>query len=232
MEVVQVLSREQLHGYQTFASDFIIEHASAAILLDCGCGKTIITLTAIKDLLFDRFEVQKVLVICPIRVAAVWAEEIGKWEHLQGLRFSVCVGTASQRRNALEADSDIYEINRDVVPWLIENYSGSAWKWDMLVIDELSSFKNSQAKRFKSLLKMRPKVKRIVGLTGTPSSNGLMDLWAEYRLLDLGERLGRFIGAYRAQYFRPEKTNGMVVYSYAPLPGAEERIYPGHAPRR
>lgn len=220
-----MLSREQLHGYQTFASDFIIEHPASAILLDCGCGKTIITLTAIKDLLFDRFEVQKVLVICPIRVAAVWAEEIGKWEHLQGLRFSVCVGTASQRRNALEADSDIYVINRDVVPWLIENYSGSAWKWDMLVIDELSSFKNSQAKRFKSLLKMRPKVKRIVGLTGTPSSNGLMDLWAEYRLLDLGERLGRFIGAYRAQYFRPEKTNGMVVYSYAPLPGAEERIY-------
>ena len=230
--MVQVLSREQLHGYQTFASDFIIEHPASAILLDCGCGKTIITLTAIKDLLFDRFEVQKVLVICPIRVAAVWAEEIEKWEHLQGLRLSICVGTASQRRNALEADSDIYVINRDVVPWLIENYSGSAWKWDMLVIDELSSFKNSQAKRFKSLLKMRPKVKRIVGLTGTPSSNGLMDLWAEYRLLDLGERLGRFIGAYRAQYFRPEKTNGMVVYSYAPLPGAEERIYPGHAPRR
>ncbi|MBR2258226.1 MAG: DEAD/DEAH box helicase [Blautia sp.] len=225
MEVVQVLSREQLHGYQTFASDFIIEHPASAILLDCGCGKTIITLTAIKDLLFDRFEVQKVLVICPIRVAAVWAEEIEKWEHLQGLRLSICVGTASQRRNALEADSDIYVINRDVVPWLVENYSGSAWKWDMLVIDELSSFKNSQAKRFKSLLKMRPKVKRIVGLTGTPSSNGLMDLWAEYRLLDLGERLGRFIGAYRAQYFRPEKTNGMVVYSYAPLPGAEERIY-------
>ena len=220
-----MLSREQLHGYQTFASDFIIEHPASAILLDCGCGKTIITLTAIKDLLFDRFEVQKVLVICPIRVAAVWAEEIEKWEHLQGLRLSICVGTASQRRNALEADSDIYVINRDVVPWLIENYSGSAWKWDMLVIDELSSFKNSQAKRFKSLLKMRPKVKRIVGLTGTPSSNGLMDLWAEYRLLDLGERLGRFIGAYRAQYFRPEKTNGMVVYSYAPLPGAEERIY-------
>ena len=220
-----MLSREQLHGYQRFAANFIISHPASAILLDCGCGKTIITLTAIKDLLFDRFEVQKVLVICPIRVAAVWAEEIGKWEHLQGLRFSVCVGTASQRRNALEADSDIYVINRDVVPWLIENYSGSAWKWDMLVIDELSSFKNSQAKRFKSLLKMRPKVKRIVGLTGTPSSNGLMDLWAEYRLLDLGERLGRFIGAYRAQYFRPEKTNGMVVYSYAPLPGAEERIY-------
>ena len=213
-----MLRREQLHGYQRYASEFICSHPESAILLDCGCGKTIITLTAIADLLWDRFEIRKVLVICPIRVAQVWAEEIGKWEHLSGLRFSIAVGTESQRRYALECDADVYVINRDVVPWLVENYA-QKWCWDMLVIDELSSFKNPQAKRFKSLLKVRPKVRRIVGLTGTPSSNGLMDLWAEYRLLDLGERLGKFIGSYRSSYFRPDKTNGVIVYSYKPALG-------------
>lgn len=225
LEVVRMLTPEQLHGYQRYAADFIVDHDAAAILLDCGCGKTVITLTAIESLLRDRFEVGRILVICPIRVAQVWAEEIGKWSHLQGLRYSIAVGTESQRRYALGADADIYIVNRDVVPWLVENYGGAAWKWDMLVLDELSSFKNPQAKRFKSLLKVRPKVRRIVGLTGTPSSNGLMDLWAEYRLLDLGERLGKFIGGYRNTYFRPDKTNGIIVYSYKPLPGAEERIY-------
>jgi SNF2 family DNA or RNA helicase len=225
LEVVRMLTPEQLHGYQRYAADFIVDHDAAAILLDCGCGKTVITLTAIESLLRDRFEVGRILVICPIRVAQVWAEEIGKWSHLQGLRYSIAVGTESQRRYALGVDADIYIVNRDVVPWLVENYGGAAWKWDMLVLDELSSFKNPQAKRFKSLLKVRPKVRRIVGLTGTPSSNGLMDLWAEYRLLDLGERLGKFIGGYRNTYFRPDKTNGIIVYSYKPLPGAEERIY-------
>ena len=225
LEVVRMLTPEQLHGYQRYAADFIVEHLASAILLDCGCGKTIITLTAIEDLLRNRFEVGHILVICPIRVAQVWAEEIGKWSHLQGLRYSIAVGTEGQRRYALGQDADIYIINRDVVPWLVENYGGATWKWDMLVLDELSSFKNPQAKRFKALLKVRAKVKRIVGLTGTPSSNGLMDLWAEYRLLDLGERLGKFIGGYRSQYFRPDKTNGIIIYSYKPLPGAEERIY-------
>lgn len=225
LEVVRMLTPEQLHGYQRYAADFTVDHDAAAILLDCGCGKTVITLTAIESLLRDRFEVGRILVICPIRVAQVWAEEIGKWSHLQGLRYSIAVGTESQRRYALGVDADIYIVNRDVVPWLVENYGGAAWKWDMLVLDELSSFKNPQAKRFKSLLKVRPKVRRIVGLTGTPSSNGLMDLWAEYRLLDLGERLGKFIGGYRNTYFRPDKTNGIIVYSYKPLPGAEERIY-------
>lgn len=220
-----MLTPEQLHGYQRYAADFIVDHDAAAILLDCGCGKTVITLTAIESLLRDRFDVGRILVICPIRVAQVWAEEIGKWSHLQGLRFSIAVGTESQRRYALGADADIYIVNRDVVPWLVENYGGAAWKWDMLILDELSSFKNPQTKRFKALLKVRPKVRRIVGLTGTPSSNGLMDLWAEYRLLDLGERLGKFIGGYRNTYFRPDKTNGIIVYSYKPLPGAEERIY-------
>ena len=219
-----MLSRDDLHEYQRFAADFIVEHPASAILLDCGCGKTIITLTAIEELLRERFEVGHVLVICPIRVAQVWAEELGKWSHLQGLRYSIAVGTASERRYALNQEADLYVINRDVVPWLVEEYGGE-WKWDMLVLDELSSFKNPQAKRFKALLKVRSLVRRVVGLTGTPSSNGLMDLWAEYRLLDLGERLGRFITRYRQEFFRPEKTNGQVVFSYAPLPGAEERIY-------
>ena len=218
------MDKTDLHSYQTFAADFIVTHPEAAILLDCGCGKTIITLTAIEELVRNRFEVGRVLVICPIRVAQVWAEEISKWTHLRGLRYSIAVGAVSQRRYALNQDADIYIINRDVVPWLVEEYGGE-WKWDMLVLDELSSFKNPQAKRFKSLLRVRSLVRRVVGLTGTPSSNGLMDLWAEYRLLDLGQRLGRFITRYRQEFFRPEKTNGQIVYSYAPLPGAEERIY-------
>ena len=134
-----MLGREQLHGYQRYAAGFIVEHPASAILLDCGCGKTIITLTAIEELLRDRFEIQRVLVICPIRVAQVWAEEIGKWGHLKGLRYSIAVGTESQRRYALAQEADVYLINRDVVPWLVENYGGAAWRWDMLVLDELSS---------------------------------------------------------------------------------------------
>lgn len=219
-----MLQKSDLHGYQLLASDFIIKHPASAILLDCGCGKTVITLTAIEELIRGQMEVSRVLVICPIRVAQVWADEIQNWEHLKGLRYSIAVGTASERRYALNQEADIYVINRDVVPWLVEEY-GKKWKWDMLVLDELSSFKNPQAKRFKALLKVRGKVQRIVGLTGTPSSNGLMDLWAEYRLLDFGERLGRFITRYRQTYFRPDKTNGQVVFSYKPLPGADERIY-------
>ena len=187
--------------------------------------KTVITLTAINDLLFDYFEIRKVLVIAPIRVAQhSWPDEIRKWEHLQNLIFSVAVGTAEERKAALQKQADIYIINRENVQWLIEE-SGVKLDFDMLIIDELSSFKNHQTKRFKALMKARPKVKRIVGLTGTPSSNGLMDLYAEFRLLDMGERLGRFIGQYRLQYFSPDKRNGMVVYSYKPLPGAENAIY-------
>lgn len=187
--------------------------------------KTVITLTAVNDLLFDYFEIHKVLVIAPIRVALhSWPDEIRKWEHLQDLIFSVAVGTAKERKAALQKQADIYIINRENVQWLIEE-SGIKLDFDMLIIDELSSFKNHQTKRFKALMKARPKVKRIVGLTGTPSSNGLMDLYAEFRLLDMGERLGRFIGQYRLQYFSPDKRNGMVVYSYKPLPGAEDAIY-------
>ena len=210
----------KMHSYQKYASDFIVKHRESAVLLDCGCGKTVIALTAIRELLCG--EVKRVLVICPVRVAQVWADEIQKWEHLQGLRYSIAVGSASERKSALEQEADVYIINRDVIPCLGETVQ---WKWDMVVLDELSSFKNHQTKRFKALMQVRPRVKRIVGLTGTPSSNGLMDLWSEYRLIDLGARLGRFIGQYRRTYFKPDKTNGVIVYSYKPLPGAEEKIY-------
>lgn len=187
--------------------------------------KTVITLTAVADLLFDSFSVRRVLVIAPLRVARdTWPQEVKKWDHLEGLRVSVAVGTETERRVALQRSADIYVINRENVQWLIEK-SGVAWDWDMVVVDELSSFKNPQAKRFKALMKIRGKVKRIVGLSGTPASNGLMDLFAEYRLLDKGIRLGRFISRYREEFFRPDKTNGVVVYSYKPLPFAEEEIY-------
>ena len=175
--------------------------------------------------MFDSFEVHKVLVIAPIRVASFsWPAEMEKWDHLKGMRYSVAVGTAAERLSALRRQADIYLINRENVQWLVSE-SGITFDFDMVVIDELSSFKNHQTKRFKALMKVRPKVKRIVGLTGTPSSNGLMDLWAEFQLLDMGERLGRFIGQYRTSYFRPDKQNGQVVFSYKPLPGAEKQIY-------
>ena len=213
------------HDYQVYASEYIKEHDAAAVFLECGLGKTSITLTAIHDLMFDRFEIHKVLIIGPIRVVTMsWPDEIKKWDHTSDLRYSVAVGTESERMAALEAQADIYLINRENVQWLVEK-SGLPFDYDMVVVDELSSFKNWQAKRFKALMKVRPKVKRIVGLTGTPSSNGLMDLFAEYKLLDMGQRLGRFIGQYRSRYFMPDKTNGHVVYSYKLLPGAEEAIY-------
>ena len=213
------------HEYQTYATEFIKEHPVSAVLLDMGLGKTAITLTAINDLMFDSFEVHKVLVIAPKRVATFsWPDEIRKWDHLQHLRFAVAVGSADERIAALQSDADIYLINRENVTWLIDE-SGLPFDYDMVVIDELSSFKSGGTKRFRSLLRVRPKIKRIVGLTGTPASNGLMDLWAEYRLLDMGERLGRFITHYRNAYFAPDKRNGTIVYSYVPLPGAEEAIY-------
>jgi SNF2 family DNA or RNA helicase len=190
-----------------------------------GLGKTVITLTALYNLLFDSFEAHRVLVIAPLRVARdTWPEELRKWDHLSFLKFSVAIGTKAERRAALGQQADIYIINRENVQWLIEE-SGFAFNFDTLVIDELSSFKNHQAKRFRALMKVRPKVKRIIGLTGTPSSNGLMDLWAEFRLLDMGQRLGRFIGQYRNEYFVPDKQNAMVIFSYKPQPNAERKIY-------
>jgi SNF2 family DNA or RNA helicase len=219
-----MLARNDLHYYQQFSVDFIAKNPISAIFLDCGLGKTVTTLTAIDDLLFDRFMISKILVICPLRVSAVWAAEICKWEHLSMLAYSVAVGTERERKAAFMKQADIYIINRENVHWLIED-SGVPFDFDTLVIDELSSFKNHQTKRFRSLMKVRPKVKRVVGLTGTPTSNGLMDLWAEYRLLDMGRRLGRFIGQYRTDYFVPDKRNGQVIFSYKPLPDAEKRIY-------
>lgn len=184
-----------------------------------------LTLTAIADLLFDSFEAHRILVIAPLRVARdTWPDELHKWEHLSDLRLSVAVGTETERKAALQVKADIYIINRENVGWLIED-SGIPFDFDTLVVDELSSFKNHQTKRFRSLMKVRPKVVRIIGLTGTPSSNGLMDLWAEYRLLDLGQRLGRFIGQYRSTYFTPDKRNGQIIFSYKPLPFAEKEIY-------
>ncbi|MBU4541798.1 MAG: DEAD/DEAH box helicase [Firmicutes bacterium] len=219
-----LLKKNDLHRYQKFSAQFIIEHPVAAIFLDCGLGKTVTSLTAINELLFDSFEVQRVLVVCPLRVGSVWANEIHRWEHLQKLQYSIAIGTEPERLAALSRKADIYIINRENVQWLIEK-SGVPFTFDLLVIDELSSFKNHQSKRFRALLKARPKVKRIIGLTGTPSANGLMDLFAEFRLLDLGERLGRFIGQYRSSYFKPDKRNGQVIFSYKPLPDAEEAIY-------
>ena len=213
------------HDYQRYAAEFIITHPISALLLDMGLGKTSITLTAINDLLFDSFEIHKVLVVAPLRVARdTWSAEIEKWEHLKNLQYSVVVGPAQERLKALCTPADIYIINRENIQWLVEE-SGLTFDFDMAVIDELSLFKNHQSKRFKAFMKVRPKLKRIVGLTGTPASNGLMDLFAEFKLLDMGERLGRLIGQYRNAYFQPDKRNGMVVYSYKPLPDAEQRIY-------
>ena len=213
------------HDYQAYATNFILDHPVAAVFLDMGLGKSVITLTAIFDLCLDSFLVRKVLVIAPLRVARdTWPAEIQKWDHLHGLSYSVAVGSELERKAALQQRASVYIINRENVQWLVEE-SGLPFDYDMVVIDELSSFKSYQAKRFRSLLKVRPSVKRMVGLTGTPSSNGLMDLWAEFRLLDLGKRLGRFITHYRNAYFQPDKRNGQVVFSYKPLPGAEDRIY-------
>lgn len=213
------------HNYQAFAINYIETHPIAAVLLDMGLGKTVISLTAIADLLFDSFEAHRILVVAPLRVARdTWPAEIAKWEHLQHLTYAVCVGTPKERRAALMAGADITIINRENLGWLIDS-SGFDFDYDMVVIDELSSFKNHKSKRFQSLMKVRPKVKRIIGLTGTPSSNGLMDLWAEFKLLDFGERLGRFITHYRNNYFIPDKRNGEIIYSYKPMAYAEDAIY-------
>lgn len=209
------------HDYQKFAIAFIETHPEAAVLLECGLGKTSITLTALYDLLFDHFAIHKVLIIAPIRVCRnSWAAEIGKWDHLKGLTYSLVLGTKEQRLAALRQKADLYIINRENVQWLVEG-SGMPFDFDMVVIDEMSSFKNHQSKRFKALRNVRPFVKRIIGLTGTPCSNGLMDLWAQFRLLDKGVRLGKRIGQYRDAYFTPD-WNG---FTYTPRKGAEKEIY-------
>lgn len=215
--------RYEPHDYQKYAIDYIEKHPQSAVLLDMGLGKTSITLTAINDLLFDSFDVHKVLVIAPLRVARdTWKAELAKWDHLDGLIYSVAVGTEAERRAALNAKADIYIINRENVQWLVENFT---FDFDMVVIDELSSFKSHQSKRFRSLMQVRPLVKRVVGLTGTPAGNGLMDLWAEFKIIDMGKRLGRFITHYRKEFFVPDRMNGQIVYSYRPKPNAEKEIY-------
>jgi len=213
------------HNYQSYAINFIDNKEIAALLLDMGLGKTSITLTSINDLMFDYFDVSKVLVIAPLRVAvSTWPEEIKKWDHLKDLEISVVVGDLKTRKAALAKRADIYIINRENIQWLIEK-SGYRFDFDMVIIDELSSFKSWKSKRFQSLMKVRPRIKRIVGLTGTPASNGLMDLFAEYKVLDMGARLGKFIGGYRNEYFLPDKRNGEIIYSYKPRVGADKLIY-------
>ncbi|KLL50817.1 DEAD/DEAH box helicase [Streptococcus agalactiae] len=214
-----------LHDYQEVTKDFIIRTPYAAVILDMGMGKTATTLSAINELMFDRYEVSKVLVIAPLRVAnTVWSDEIEQWEELRHLRYAKIVGTPKQRRAALEQDADIYIVNREILPWLVQQCS-PYFKWDMVVIDEVSSFKSWQSKRFKAFMAMRPYMKRVVGLTGTPSSNGLMDLFAEFKVIDSGERLGRFIGEYRSRYFDEGRRNGNIVYEYIPMDYAECQIY-------
>ncbi|HFU4194622.1 TPA: SNF2-related protein [Streptococcus suis] len=213
-----------LHNYQVVAKDFIIGHPNAAVILDMGMGKTVTTLSAVNELMFDRFEVTKVLVIAPLRVAnTVWSDEIEQWAELRHLRYSKIVGTPKKRKVALQKDADVYIVNRENLPWLVEQCS-PYFKWDMVVIDELSSFKSWQSKRFKAFMAMRPYMKRIVGLTGTPSSNGLMDLFAEFKVIDGGERLGRFIGEFRSRYFEEGRRNGNIVYEYIPMDYAECQI--------
>ena len=218
------------HDYQNYCTEYIKSHPIAALFLDMGLGKTVITLSAIKDLMLDTFEVSKVLIIAPLRVARdTWPAEIGKWDHLKGLDISVIVGDVKTRIAAVHHPAMIYVVNRENIKWLVEYYEKNGMRWDfsMVVIDELSSFKNYQSQRFKYLRKVRPYVRRWVGLTGTPSSNGLMDLWAEIGILDGGERLGKFIGRYREAYFKAGSMNPStgVVFQYVPRPGAEEMIY-------
>lgn len=211
------------HDYQTYATRFLLEHPVSCLMLDCGLGKTVITLTALWELVLDSFDIGRVLVIAPKRVAEnVWAQEITKWEHLTGLTAVRVLGSEQDRRSALNTPAFLYIINRENVTWLVKN---RRWDFDMVVIDELSSFKSHQAQRFKAMRKVRPLVTRIVGLTATPAPNSLMDLWSEMCLLDMGQRLGRYIGGYRERFFVPDKRNREIVYSYKPREGAEDKIY-------
>ena len=211
------------YDYQTFATNFVLEHPACGLILDMGLGKSVITLTALWSLLLDSFDVGKVLVVAPKRVAEnTWPAELKKWEHLEGLTWSLVLGSEKDRRAALQRRAKIYIINRENVAWLVDNYR---WDFDTLVIDELSSFKSSKAQRFRALKRVRPRISRVIGLTGTPQPNGLLDLWPQMYLLDMGQRLGRFVGGYRERFFLPDKRNREVIYSYKPKEGAEEKIY-------
>lgn len=211
------------HNYQQFATDFILNQSICCLMLDMGLGKTVITLTALWQLALDSFDVSRVLVIAPKRVAEdTWPKELAKWEHLTGLTSSLVLGSAAERKAALQRKAFLYIINRENVAWLVKNHY---WDFDMVVIDELSSFKSNKAERFKAMKKVRPMVTRIVGLTGTPAPNTLMDLWPQMYLMDMGRRLGRFIGGFRDRFFLPDKRNREIIYSYKPREGAEDAIY-------
>lgn len=211
------------HEYQQYATNYILEHPICCLMLDCGMGKTVITLTALWDLVLDSFDSGRVLIIAPKRVAqTVWAQEIDKWEHLTGLKAVRVLGSEKERRLAMAQQSSLYIINRENLVWLIQNYR---WNFDTVIVDELSSFKSNRSQRFKALKSVRPKISRIVGLTGTPAANSLLDLWPEMYVLDMGQRLGRFIGGFRDRFFQPDKRNREIIYSYKPRPGAEEQIH-------
>lgn len=213
------------HKYQEYATHRILDTNYIALLLEMGLGKTVSTLTAIDLLLHDYFDAGRVLVIAPLRVADdTWAREVEKWDHLQHLRISKVLGSAAQRRKALKAEADIYVINRENVEWLVSEL-GTKWDFDTVVIDELSSFKNHQSKRFRALRRVRPLIKRVIGLTGTPAPNGLIDLWPQIYLLDQGERLGKTVTAYRERYFIPAERDGYTVYKWKQKKEAEQRIY-------
>ena len=219
------------HNYQRYAIQRILDQPSCALFLDMGLGKTVITLTAIVELMHNRFEVARTLVIAPLRVAeTTWPDEARKWQHTRHLRMAQVLGSARLREAALRQRADVWVINRENVPWLVETL-GRRWPFDMVVIDELSSFKSPKARRFRALRRVRPLIKRIVGLTGTPAPNGLLDLWSQIYLLDQGERLGKTFSEYRGRYFEPSKwvhkegSSRPVVVDYAPRPGAEEAIY-------
>nr|DAK68290.1 MAG TPA: Chromatin remodeling complex ATPase [Caudoviricetes sp.] len=222
-----MLNRSNLHDYQVRGVNHIIDNEYCALFLDCGLGKTVTTLTAIKELL-DNCIISNALVIAPKKVTQVtWSDEIKNWEHLQGLTISVIDGTAKQRREAMAAKADIYAVSRDNIVWLVLEYGGVKLPYDMVVIDELSSFKNHASKRFRAMRKVRKFIPRVVGLTGTPAPNGLIDLFAQMYLIDEGQRLGKTVTAYRDRFFRPGKRNGDIVYTYelkAPQNETEQQI--------
>ncbi|MBS1776022.1 MAG: DEAD/DEAH box helicase [Bacteroidetes bacterium] len=208
------MNENNLHIYQSFAVDHVLQHDHSALLLGLGLGKTVVTLTAVNRLLYEDFEVKKVLIIAPKRVAEhTWTTEAAKWEHLKHLQISKVIGSETERKKALKAKADIFVINRENVAWLVSHLAG-AWPFDMVVIDELSSFKSAKSIRFKALRQVRPRMNRVVGLTGTPVPNGLLDLWPQMYLLDQGERLGKTLTGYRDKYFKPGRRNGYVVYDY------------------
>lgn len=221
-----MLEKENMHNYQVSASQHILDNNYCALFMDMGLGKTISTLSAVNFLIFDDLEIDTVLVVAPKRVAeSVWDAEVANWAHINHLSISKISGNVKQRKAALRKDVNIYTIGRDNIVWLCGLYGGSRLPYDMLVIDELSSFKNPKSKRFKALKMVQPCFKRVVGLTGTPAPNGLIDLWSQMYLIDRGERLGKYITEYRRNFFYPEKSNGHIVYKYGLRQGSKDLIY-------